>query len=282
MESRILLGDCLDVLPTLPAGSADACITDPPYGIGAAGCLDWDRLPPRDAWAALIRVLAPSAPLAVLTARRHYHRVAGMMESAGCRIHDMGVWLYATGRASGRQRLRAAHDPIVLATSGPGPMRLDVEAGRIPVAGHDGPGRWPTTVAHDGSATVTGSLPRVGASRRRAAPRRSRGAPGPLERRGWDERLGDLPAYGEPTGSAARYFYCAPAAPGRRRHPTEKPVALMRWLIRMMVPPGGVVLDPWAGGGTTCVAAVAEGRGCIGIERDAAYVALARAAGAAR
>ena len=51
----------------------------------------------------------------------------------------------------------------------------------------------------------------------------------------------------------------------------------MRWLVRLIAPPGGVVLDPFAGSGSTGVAALAEGRRFIGIEREAAYVAIAEA-----
>jgi len=60
-------------------------------------------------------------------------------------------------------------------------------------------------------------------------------------------------------------------------HPTVKPVALMRWLIRLVTKPGDVVLDPFCGSGTTGVAALAEGRRFIGVERDPAFAAIARA-----
>jgi site-specific DNA-methyltransferase (adenine-specific) len=60
-------------------------------------------------------------------------------------------------------------------------------------------------------------------------------------------------------------------------HPTLKPIALMRWLCRLVTPPGGVVLDPFTGSGTTGCAAVLEGFGFVGIEQDAEYVAIAEA-----
>jgi site-specific DNA-methyltransferase (adenine-specific) len=63
----------------------------------------------------------------------------------------------------------------------------------------------------------------------------------------------------------------------RNIHPTVKPVAVMRWLVRLVTPPGGVVLDPFLGSGTTGVACVNEGFLFIGIEREAEYVDLARA-----
>lgn len=59
-------------------------------------------------------------------------------------------------------------------------------------------------------------------------------------------------------------------------HPTVKSIALMRWLCRLVTPPGGLVLDPFAGSGTTGVAALREGFRFVGIEREAEYVAIAR------
>lgn len=65
---------------------------------------------------------------------------------------------------------------------------------------------------------------------------------------------------------------------GRRNtHPTVKPVALMRWLCRLVTPPGGIVLDPFAGSGTTGVAALQEGFRFVGIEREEEYANIARA-----
>ena len=55
---------------------------------------------------------------------------------------------------------------------------------------------------------------------------------------------------------------------------TVKPLDLMRWLVRLVTPPGGVVLDPFAGSGTTLEAAIVEGFRCIGIEREADYLPL--------
>lgn len=59
-------------------------------------------------------------------------------------------------------------------------------------------------------------------------------------------------------------------------HPTVKPVALMRWLVRLVTPPDGVVLDPFAGSGTTGIAAVSESMRFLGIEKERDYVQIAR------
>lgn len=82
---------------------------------------------------------------------------------------------------------------------------------------------------------------------------------------------------------AARFFFCAKASPAERpvladgyAHPTVKPLALMRWLVRLATPPGGLILDPFAGSGTTIEAAMLEGHRVLGIEADARSVELCR------
>jgi DNA modification methylase/transcriptional regulator with XRE-family HTH domain len=81
-------------------------------------------------------------------------------------------------------------------------------------------------------------------------------------------------------GSAARFFYCAKASKADRGaenvHPTVKPTELMRYLVRLVTPPGGLVLDPFMGSGSTGKAAVLEGFRFIGIEREAEYIEIAR------
>lgn len=75
-------------------------------------------------------------------------------------------------------------------------------------------------------------------------------------------------------GSAARFFFSAKAGADDRfgsRHPTVKPVELMKWLVALVTPTGGTCLDPFAGSGTTGVAALAAGRNAILIEREATY-----------
>lgn len=92
-----------------------------------------------------------------------------------------------------------------------------------------------------------------------------------------------METYGD-TGGASRFFptfrYEAKAPTAERprvggvAHPTVKPLDLMRWLVRLVTPPGGVVLEPFAGSGTTVEACVAEGLRCIAIEREADYLPL--------
>ena len=88
--------------------------------------------------------------------------------------------------------------------------------------------------------------------------------------------------YGD-SGGASRFFYVA-KAPARERpkvdgtaHPTVKPLTLMRWLCRLVTPPDGVILEPFAGSGTTVEAALLEGFRIVAIEREADYLPLIQA-----
>jgi site-specific DNA-methyltransferase (adenine-specific) len=88
--------------------------------------------------------------------------------------------------------------------------------------------------------------------------------------------------YGD-SGGASRFFYVAKAPTSERptvdgvAHPTVKPVTLMRYLVRLVTPPGGLVLDPFAGSGTTAEACHLEGFRCTLIERDPDYLKLIHA-----
>ena len=139
-------------------------------------------------------------------------------------------------------------------------------------------GRWPANLIHDGSEEVVGCFPQTTPSP--SKPVRQGGGQGykPGAEYG-AARDGFGVGYGD-SGSAARFFYCAKASKADRGaenvHPTVKPTELMRYLVRLVTPPGGVVLDPFMGSGSTGKAAVLEGFRFIGIEREAEYLEIAR------
>lgn len=135
-------------------------------------------------------------------------------------------------------------------------------------------GRFPANVLHDGSEEVEAAFAAFG--------ERSSGGGG--VRRVGSETFGQAvaggvrPVIGD-TGTPSRFYYCAKASKAERNgstHVAVKPLALMRWLVRLVTPPGGTVLDPFAGTGTTLAAAMAEGFGAIGIEQDAGFIADAQ------
>jgi DNA modification methylase len=172
-------------------------------------------------------------------------------------------------------------------------------------------GRYPANVVHDGSDEVLEAFAafgeRGGQDKRPVLNRAKRrpGEPGKVNKEGRSESV----LYGD-SGTAARFFYCAKASraernagvngpdkallwsagtqsPGtfqsegtkraaKNNHPTVKPVALMRWLVRLLTPPRGIVLDPCAGSGTTLVACAIEGLKAVGVEQESEHAEVAR------
>jgi DNA modification methylase len=165
-------------------------------------------------------------------------------------------------------------------------------------------GRWPANVIHDGSDEVVTAFPRT-----------ESGKPSGIKAGGQGHAFGyfnggiPVTGFGD-KGSAARFFYCAKADradrndglqglpekpplwssgvknPGsfqsantkraaQNNHPTVKPTDLMRYLCKLVTPPGGMVLDPFMGSGSTLKAAELEGFSAIGIELDPAYIEIA-------
>ena len=140
-------------------------------------------------------------------------------------------------------------------------------------------GRWPANVVLDESQAAeldaqSGTLT-SGANPTRRGSDKSRDAYGDFT--GQEEcvahRATDI-------GGASRFFYIAKADTAERpringtAHPTVKPIELMRWLVRLVTPPGGTVLEPFAGSGTTVEACLLEGFNCVAIEREADYLPL--------
>jgi len=140
-------------------------------------------------------------------------------------------------------------------------------------------GRWPANIIHDGSAEVLAAFPQAPGQMAKASTsdtqRAVQNTYGVMARgSNGQEPRGDA-------GSAARFFYCAKASKADRgtenTHPTVKPTDLMRYLCRLVTPPGGVVLDPFMGSGSTGKACMREGFRFIGCELSDEYLAIARA-----
>lgn len=139
-------------------------------------------------------------------------------------------------------------------------------------------GRWPANVVLDGEmAARLDEQSGVTTSGSRKA-----GTHGLMGYMGAD--AAPMPEVHGDSGGLSRMFpvfRCEPKATTAERpqvdgiaHPTVKPLNLMRWLVRLVTPPGGTVLEPFAGSGTTLEAALIEGFACIGIEREADYLPL--------
>lgn len=128
-------------------------------------------------------------------------------------------------------------------------------------------GRWPANLIHDGSDEVLALFPDVKSGGSGGVRVNAKGEGSTFQAS--DSIIPNNPM-GASSGSAARFFYCAKASKSDRgpgnTHPTVKPLALMRYLIRLVTPPGGHCLDPFAGSGSTIVAGLQEGFRMTGIE----------------
>lgn len=166
-------------------------------------------------------------------------------------------------------RIIAGDDPLQWAKPRGGIWKTDSQA----QAQAQVKGRWPANLCHDGSDEVLAGFPETGAAGNLTGTEPSV----PLGGDVFGNGLARMPTASRgDSGSAARFFYSAKAGPLDRigtAHATVKPVDLMRWLVRLVTPPGGYILDPFAGSGTTGIAAMAEGFDCTMIEMEAEHVA---------
>jgi site-specific DNA-methyltransferase (adenine-specific) len=321
---RLICGDCLEVLPTLPAESADSAVTDPPYNLsqnkgrerGFMGCA-WDNgvaFRP-ETWAAVARVLRPGAWLLSFGGTRTFHRVACAVEDAGFILTDTLCWLHGQGYPKAKSCLKPAWEPIILARK---PSRrvppLNVEACRVATSAADaeamsrcnspGSGRLrPREMMYSGPANGTGKLDTT-AGRWPANLVLDGEAARLLDEQAGDRscrdgaadnrfgRFGHAACYGKANGTDApaavygdsggpsRFFYCSKASRKDRgegnKHPTVKPTKLCEWLVRLITPSGGTVLDPFLGSGSIGVASVRQGFGFVGIEKDPDYFKIAQ------
>jgi DNA modification methylase len=311
----LIEADALLTLAKLPDACVDAIVTDPPYGIAFHGASwdgtdihravsqDDERLSSAEAferwtcvWATeAARVLKPGGYMVAFGAPRTFHRLVAGVEDAGMEIRDVLMWLNGHGLPKSRHlpegratTLKPAYEPILLArapvngttednlnTWGTG--ALNIEAKRITNPDAPGTGYWPANVALSHASDCTESscvadCPVALLDQASAWARPSRlfycAKAAKAEREAGCERL--------PMRTAP--VYRSKSRPSRQRsniHPTVKPIELMRWLVGLITPPGGVVLDPFTGSGTTGIAAVLEDRMFVGIERESQYVDVA-------
>ncbi len=271
----------------------------------AAAQAGHDRLNPNEAFEAWCRIWAgecrrvmkPGAYLAAFGSPRTYHRLACGVEDAGLEVRDTLMWLYAEGMSKSRHypggrstTLKPAFEPIVLARREMdgtteetivrhGTGALNAEACRVE-------GRLPANVilGHDSGCEKRGCVPGcpVAAADACASEGRSRLEPSRFlycpkaSRKERDAGCENLPRRALDLFPNAQKGGKKPA-PAGNPHPTVKPLELMRWLVRLLCPPDGLVLDPTVGSGTTGAAAVLEGRRFVGIELEPPYMEIAAA-----
>jgi site-specific DNA-methyltransferase (adenine-specific) len=255
-----------------------------------------------ETWATIATVLRPGGFLLAFGGTRTFHRLVCAIEDAGFVIQDAIGWLYGSGFPKRRDMLKPAMELICVAYKPGGKRTLQVDECRIEAtdnttkewrgagnrsreeyrtgtSGRPIPtdiGRWPANVCHDGSDEVMEAFAAAGHSRSGTnCIKRETGKGHQANAFGVESRPAGTPmiTYGD-EGSVARFFWHAKADGEDRwgsRHPTVKPVEVLKWLVPLVTPKDGTFLDPFAGSGTGAVAALATGRNAILIERDPGY-----------
>ena len=244
---------------------------------------------------ALEPITVARKPLAGAVAASVLEHGTGALNIDGCRIAPTGESRERIGEDSQDQRYTDTGGTNFAAKPG--------------IRGGDPAGRWPANLIHDGSDEVMAQFPHsTSGAMKSSTQRAAQDEPGSVcyGTLGGAVSSVDVPAS---SGSAARFFYCAKASRSDRNaglasgsnpavgtgatmreredadwparngnhHPTVKPTDLMAYLCRLVTPPGGLVLDPFMGSGSTGKACMREGFRFLGIEREAEYLAIARA-----
>jgi site-specific DNA-methyltransferase (adenine-specific) len=236
-DCDLYLGDCLQAMPDIPDGSVDMVLTDPPYGTTAC---KWDSVIPFEPmWEHLKRITKPNGAI-VLTASQPFTS-ALIMSNVGMFRHNF-VWdkVSPTGHLNAKIKPLLRHeDVIVFSQSKHGSMEYHPQM-------------------------------RTGKYRNKSPKRSTDGVEGRCY--GVVDHKGDN--YNDQYYPTTIYEHST-ANRLNKQHPTQKPVALMEYLIRTYTNEGETVLDFTMGSGTTGVACANLARSFIGIEMDADYFALA-------
>jgi len=285
--NKIINADSLEHLKTLDDNVFDSCVTDPPYHLtsivkrftkgpaakhGKDGSFnrlskgfmgqEWDGGDiafQKEFWEQVYRTIKPKGVLLAFAATRNYHRMAVAIEDAGFEIFDMINWVYGSGFPKRKNLLKPAHEPIVMARKGVN-KDLNLDECRIPLDENDDINNW---VGNRKKKTMMDkNIYNLGIKEITSKQNDKGRYPSNFIHDGLDEDW-------------SKYFYCTKASKkekGNTDHPTVKPLELMKYLVRLVTPKDGLVLDPFAGTGTTGEAAILEGRNYYLIEKTKKYI----------
>jgi site-specific DNA-methyltransferase (adenine-specific) len=219
-------------------------------------------------------IIVARKPLIGTVAENVQAHGTGAMNIDGCRVSTEGEVIH-TPQSDPSKREGVVGTDLGISDSSAADFQA---AQRASIERANTMGRWPANLIHDGSDDVLAGFPdSKGQQGDVKGTESSRTGDGNTNCYGLFDRV-PAPKRND-SGSAARFFYCAKASKSDRgednNHPTVKPNELMRYLCRMVTPPGGLILDPFMGSGSTGKAAIQEGFLFVGIEQSADYVEIA-------
>ena len=284
----IVNADCIEHLKTIEDNYFDSVVTDPPYHLtsiakrftnsteakyGKDGSFqrlskgfvghEWDGGDiafTTDLWKEVYRTIKPGAVLLAFAATRNYHRMATAIEDSGFEIFDMINWIYGSGFPKRKNLLKPAHEPIVMARKGVN-KELNLDECRVPLSDNDDPKNWHSNREKQ-EYDNTENVYKLGMKEISSKQNEKGRWPANVIHDGLEEDW-------------SKYFYCTKASKKEKsdtEHPTVKPINLMRYLVKLVTPKDGLVLDPFAGTGTTGEACILEGRNYYLIEKTKKYI----------
>jgi len=218
----------------------------------------------KEFWEQVYRTIKPKGVLLAFSATRNYHKMAVAIEDAGFEIFDMINWVYGTGFPKRKNLLKPAHEPIVMARKG---VNKDLNLDECRIKNNTQTKERKITVRNSRSdnSVFTDNNSGIKNENNSYADADPRGRyPSNFIHDGLNEDW-------------AKYFYCTKASKKEKDgtdHPTVKPLDLMKYLVRLVTPKDGLVLDPFAGTGTTGEAAILENRKYYMIEKTQKYIPI--------
>lgn len=252
-ENRVIQGDCIEALSELPEGCVDLAFADPPFNIGykydayrdtrsKGDYLEWT-----EKWlAAVRRVLKPEGAFFVAIGDENAAEIKVRLDALGLTMRNWIVWHYTFG-VNCQQKFNRSHAHILYYVCDPKRFTFHADAIRVPSARQ-------TTYAD-----------------RRADPR------GKVPDDTWVLRpQADATAFSSDSDTWYASRVCGNFKE-RTKHPCQMPEAILERIIRVASDPGQLVLDPFAGSGTTLAVAKRLGRDYLGIELSTSYHELIEA-----
>ena len=234
---NLMLGDCLERMKEIPDGSVDLILADPPYGTTAC---KWDTVIPLDKmWEQLKRIIKPSGAI-VMTASQPFTTVLISSNMDMFKYEIIYEKTNPKGFYNSKSRPLTSHENIVVFSKSK--TTFNPQKWKIPEAMRTK--RKSQTLKNAGECYGNGVIQR----------KLDDGTRNPTSVVSFSNRVGKNENY----------------------HPTQKPIALMEWLVKTYSNLGDMVLDFVMGSGTTGVAAKNLNRKFIGIEKDAGYFEIAK------
>lgn len=306
---KLEIGDCIEVLKQYPDNYFHSVVTDPPYNTGNVrkGSDKWDTFKDNktfqkwtEKWAKeVFRVLKAGGYLISFSSNKTYHRMAVAIEDVGFQVYDIFNWVYFSGNMVKGKRskdlsmcttLKSCSEPALLAKKPIEEQNTDLQFEKTQTGYlHTDKCRFKAKSPH---WLGKNDDPMKGWSDVKKNPLAGGQYFVHNKEDGYEAEHVDLGKYA-PVGGRfpANVFHCkkptkkekdaglkASSTHHNRRnfHVSVKPVNLMKWLVRLLTPEGGIVLDPFVGSGTTAVACILEGYQCVGIERNKEYEHIIR------